>query len=67
MNELLNLPPADELGLRDQSLLELLYATGCRVSELVGLTLVNIDLGNQYVLLQGKGNKERIVPIGRTA
>ena len=67
INELLELPARDELGLRDQALLELLYATGCRVSELVGLTLEHIDLGNQYVLLLGKGNKERIVPIGAAA
>ena len=67
INELLELPARDELGLRDQALLELLYATGCRVSELVGLTLEHIDLGNQYVLLLGKGNKERIVPIGSAA
>lgn len=67
INELLELPSRDELGLRDQALLELLYATGCRVSELVGLTLEHIDLGNQYVLLLGKGNKERIVPIGGAA
>lgn len=67
INELLELPARDELGLRDQALLELLYATGCRVSELVGLTLEHIDLGNQYVLLLGKGNKERIAPIGSAA
>ena len=67
INELLELPARDELGLRDQALLELHYATGCRVSELVGLTLEHIDLGNQYVLLLGKGNKERIVPIGSAA
>ncbi|NCD08016.1 MAG: tyrosine recombinase XerC [Negativicutes bacterium] len=67
INELLKLPARDELGLRDQALLEILYATGCRVSELVGLTLEHVDLGNRYVLLLGKGNKERIVPIGNAA
>ena len=46
--------------------MELLYATGCRVSELVGLTLERVDLSAQYVLLLGKGNKERIVPLGTT-
>lgn len=65
INDLLSLPDRNELGLRDQAILELLYATGCRVSELVGLSTVNIDLSNQYVLLLGKGNKERIVPIGQ--
>lgn len=66
INEILTTPAKDPLGLRDQAILELLYATGCRVSELVGLTLTNIDFGNRYVLLLGKGNKERIVPIGHT-
>ena len=66
INEILSMPAKDRLGLRDQAILELLYATGCRVSELVGLTMPNIDLGNQYVLLLGKGNKERIVPLGHT-
>lgn len=67
INELLELPDTSEpLGMRDQVLLELLYATGCRVSELVGLTLETIDLGNMFVLLHGKGNKDRIVPIGHS-
>ena len=66
INELLNLPPQEGLGLRDQAILELLYATGCRVSELVGLTTMRLDLSNQFVLLLGKGNKERIVPLGST-
>jgi integrase/recombinase XerC len=67
INELLEQPDSSLLGLRDQALLEVLYATGCRVSELVGLTRSHIDLSNQYVLLLGKGNKERLVPLGHTA
>jgi len=67
INELLEQPDDSLLGLRDQALLEVLYATGCRVSELVGLTRSRIDLSNQYVLLLGKGNKERLVPLGHTA
>ncbi len=66
INELLDMPEKTPLGMRDRAALELLYATGCRVSELVGLTMEKIDLGNRYVLLLGKGNKERIVPLGRT-
>ncbi len=66
INELLDLPTKERLGLRDRVALELLYATGCRVSELVGLTLTRIDLENRYVLLLGKGNKERLVPLGNT-
>ncbi len=53
-----------ELGCRDRAILEMLYSTGCRVSELVGLTLDRLDLSNRYVLLLGKGNKERLVPLG---
>lgn len=67
IRELLELPDKDKpLGIRDQAVLELLYATGCRVSELVGLSIDRIDLGNRYALLLGKGNKERIVPLGNT-
>ena len=64
--ELLTLPDMKPLGVRDQAVLELLYATGCRVSELVGLTLERIDLGNRFVLLLGKGSKERLVPLGHS-
>ena len=67
INELLSLPDDSELGLRDRAILELLYATGCRVSELVNLTKDRLDLANQYVLLIGKGHKERLVPIGHPA
>ncbi len=65
VEELLKMPDASLLGLRDQAILEVLYASGCRVAELVGLTLQRIDTANQLVLLLGKGNKERVVPLGR--
>lgn len=52
------------LGRRDRAILEFLYSTGCRVSELVGLTLTRLDLGNRYAVLMGKGHKERLVPLG---
>ena len=66
IDSILSLPDSTPLGLRDQAVLELLYATGCRVSELAGLQLDNLDLSGLFVLLHGKGNKDRIVPIGHT-
>ena len=55
------------LGTRDRALLELLYATGLRVSELVALKLEDVDLALRQVRTVGKGRKERIVPFGRAA
>jgi len=52
---------------RDRALLELLYATGARIGEAVGLSLGDIDLDSGLVRLYGKGSKERIVPFGRAA
>lgn len=54
-------------GLRDKAMLELLYATGLRVSELVGLRLPQLDLQGGYLLAFGKGAKERVVPVGEEA
>ncbi len=55
------------LGCRDKAMLELLYATGIRVSELVGLNLDGFDAGNSSLLVLGKGSKERLLPCGRFA
>ena len=65
---LLDAPSTDTpLGLRDRTMLELMYASGLRVSELVGLRLLNISLQEHVVRVFGKGNKERLVPFGEEA
>jgi integrase/recombinase XerD len=55
------------LGLRDRTMLEVLYASGLRVSELVGLSLAQVSLDMGVVRVMGKGNKERLVPLGEVA
>lgn len=57
----------DPLGLRDRAMLELIYATGLRVSELVGLDMLGINLQKGVVRVTGKGSKERLVPMGEEA
>jgi integrase/recombinase XerD len=65
---LLNAPRAqDRFHLRDRAILELLYATGCRASEVVGLSVDQLNLEASFLRCVGKGSKERVVPIGRVA
>ncbi|MGQ4599483.1 site-specific tyrosine recombinase XerD [Nocardia sp. R6R-6] len=54
-------------GLRDRALLEMLYSTGARISEMVGLDVDDLDIAERSVVLRGKGGKQRMVPIGRPA
>ncbi len=55
------------IGLRDKAMLEILYATGLRVSELVGLKFQDINLERGFLVVMGKGSKERVVPLGELA
>lgn len=68
VEKLLDAPKlSDHYGLRDKAMIELLYATGIRVSELIGLDVGDIHLTMGFVRCMGKGSKERIIPLGRTA
>jgi integrase/recombinase XerC len=67
MAYLLTLPAGDVLVTRDRAIMELLYSSGLRLAELVGLDLGKLDLADKTVHVLGKGNKERIVPVGTEA
>jgi integrase/recombinase XerD len=60
-------PQADAVALRDRAMVEMLYAGGVRVSELTGLGVADLSLAEGHMLVRGKGDKERIVPLGRAA
>ena len=68
VESLLNQPnPSNPIGIRDKAMLELLYATGLRVSELVHLVLNNVNLEAGYLIVLGKGDRQRVVPMGQEA
>lgn len=68
VDELLNAPqPGDRLFRRDRALLETLYATGCRASEVVGLKVTDLYLDAAFLKCFGKGSKQRVVPLGAPA
>ncbi len=59
--------PSTDIGLRDKAMLEVLYATGVRVSELVALKVTDVDLDLGYPITLGKGSKERTIPMGQSS
>lgn len=67
VDKLLSFPLNNAFDYRNKAMIELMYATGLRVSELINLEITNIDLDNKFVRCFGKGNKERIIPIGEVA
>jgi site-specific recombinase XerD len=68
MSRLLDMPDTSvPLGRRDRAILELFYASGLRLSELVGLDLDDVNLNARMVRVMGKGSKERLVPFNETA
>jgi integrase/recombinase XerC len=67
MAQLLARKPTDSLQVRDLALLELFYSSGLRLSELIGLKVRDLDVASAQVRVLGKGNKERIVPVGSVA
>jgi integrase/recombinase XerC len=67
VEELLESCPDSPAGTRDRAVLELLYASGMRVGELVGLDLADVKIGERLARVRGKGRRERVVPFGRRA
>ena len=68
MEDLLNIPDlSSKFGVRNKAILELLYSSGLRISELASATIYRLDLDSKLIKIIGKGNKERIVPIGKKA
>jgi integrase/recombinase XerC len=67
MGRLLSMTPRDALQWRDLAMMELLYSSGLRLAELVGLDLENLSLADRTVRVLGKGRKERIMPVGKQA
>ncbi|MCK4312969.1 MAG: tyrosine recombinase [Candidatus Cloacimonetes bacterium] len=68
MEALLNIPElSTKFGVRNKAILELIYSCGMRISEVAGCKMAQIDLNTKIIRIMGKGNKERLVPIGRMA
>ncbi len=64
MGELIRLPEGEKMAVRDRTIIELMYATGLRVSEVIGLKKSDVNLDGGFVIAMGKRSKERVVPLG---
>ena len=67
MARLLEIPDDEPLAIRDKAMMELMYSSGLRISELVGANMQDISAANGEILVRGKGNKERLIPVGKKA
>ncbi|WP_277053786.1 tyrosine recombinase XerC [Pseudoalteromonas marina] len=67
MARLLEIPDDDPLAIRDKAMMELMYSSGLRISELVGANMQDINAKSGEILVRGKGNKERLIPVGTKA
>lgn len=67
MSRLLDIKDTDPLSLRDRAIMELMYSSGLRLSELVGLDINDLDQRDALITVTGKGNKNRVLPVGRLA
>jgi len=67
MSRLLDIPGTDVLSVRDRAIMELFYSSGLRLAELIGLDLGALDAADRTIRVSGKGNKTRILPVGRKA
>ena len=67
MARLLEIPDDDPLAIRDKAMMELMYSSGLRISELVGANMQDVNARNGEILVRGKGAKERLIPVGSKA
>ncbi len=67
VDKLLDIPLNTPFDYRNKAMLELMYGSGLRVSELINLTVYDLDFNNATIIIKGKGNKERLVPLGEVA
>ena len=67
VNLLCNIPPSSDTAIRDRAMIELMYSSGLRLSEITSLNIDSIDFNNRSILVMGKGKKQRYLPVGKKA